>query len=83
MAITQTKAQGRGIGQVHPASDDGYNYIMIGAIWIIVGGGAPASANAKDAPMGSLYIDSTVAGKLYSKSNASGTAGGWVDCTTQ
>tara|TARA_R110000824_G_scaffold330996_1_gene517745 strand:+ start:149 stop:394 length:246 start_codon:yes stop_codon:yes gene_type:complete len=78
MAITQTKAQGRGIGQVHPASSGGFNYVMIGSIWFIVGGGAPASADAKDAPKGSMYIDTTN-GLLYVKNTASGTVGGWVE----
>ena len=82
MAIAQTKAQGRGIGQVHPASDGGLNYLMIGTIWFLVGGGAPGTADAKDAPKGSLYVDDTNA-KFYIKSSASGVNSTWIDLTTQ
>jgi len=84
MAITQTNAQGRGMGQVHPSSADGFNYVQIGTIWFIVGSGAPtagANSELKDAPKGSVYFSD--APKVYLKSSAGdgSTNTTWVDLT--
>ena len=83
MAITQTKAQGRGIGQVHPASTDGFNYVMIGSIWFIVGGGSPttgANSELKDAPKGSVYVDTTNSA-MFVKSSAIDANTTWRNLT--
>ena len=83
MAIAQTEAQGGKIGQIHPKSADGFDYVMIGTIWFVVGGGAPtagASSELKDAPQGSLYLDITNSKLMIKSSIGDGTTNtSWRD----
>jgi hypothetical protein len=59
MAITQVDARKQGIGNINPKSADSTNdvfYTTLGGIWIMVGEGNPSTGDVKDAPKGSLYI---------------------------
>ncbi|MAF24091.1 hypothetical protein CL634_00685 [bacterium] len=81
MAIAQTSGQAKSIAEINPKSTDGYQYVSLGTIWIVVGSGAPATSCA-DAPAGSLYIRSQEStgtasdSDIYIKKAASGT-GTW------
>jgi len=57
MAIAQSSSQAKSFAEINPKSSDGYQYVQLGMIWIVVGSGAPASTCA-DAPAGSLYVRS-------------------------
>jgi len=64
MAITQVQANKAQIGGVNPVSDDGFAYHVLGGVWLIVGSGTPQTTTLKDAPKGSIYVDSG-AGNMY------------------
>ena len=64
MAITQGQANKAQIGGVNPVSDDGFAYHVIGGVWLIVGSGTPQTTTLKDAPKGSIYMD-TGSAEMY------------------
>ncbi len=77
MAITQTADRKQGFGNINPASADGTYYSTLGGVWIIVGEGAPGTADVKDAPKGSMYLR-TEGGAIYIKTSVGPDADGAV-----
>ena len=81
MAITQVEARKQGIGNINPKSTASTNdtyYTTLGGIWIIVGEGNPDTGDVKDAPKGSLYIQTDTA-RIHCKKSAPDVNSVWTD----
>ena len=73
MAITQVQANKAQIGGVNPVSDDGFAYHVLGGVWLIVGSGTPQTTTLKDAPKGSIYMD-TGSAEMYFQNAVAGAS---------
>ena len=73
MAITQVQANKAQIGGVNPLSDDDFAYHVLGGVWLIVGSGVPQTTTLKDAPKGSIYVDTGSAEMYFQNAVGDGT----------